>query len=134
MFDAISGFVPARGLRTRDGIAGALVTAVFLELISLASSYVYDKATKLSVIYGSLTVGLVFLYSTYLYASALLFETLGEDEAKLLPDLDVGEAILSGQFINFPVLVRVKEPASKGEREERDAFQQLEEVQRAAKP
>jgi len=60
-----------------------------------------------------------------------VIETLGEDEAKLLPDLDVGEALLSGQFINFPVLVRMKEPASQGEREERDAFQYLEEVQKA---
>ena len=66
-------FVPARGLDTRDGVAGALLTGVFLELISLASAFVYNKATSLSVIYGSLTVGLVFLYSTYLYASALLF-------------------------------------------------------------
>jgi YihY family inner membrane protein len=66
-------FVPARGLRIRDGIAGALVTAILLELISLASGFVFDKATKFSVIYGSLTVGLVFLYSMYLYASALLF-------------------------------------------------------------
>jgi Helicase HerA, central domain len=63
-----------------------------------------------------------------------VIETLGEDEAKLLPDLDVGEALLSGQFINFPVLVRMKEPASQGEREERDAFQHLEEVQRGGKP
>jgi hypothetical protein len=59
-----------------------------------------------------------------------VIETLGEDEAKLLPDLDVGEALLSGQFINFPVLVRVKEPASKGEREEEDAFVQLEAANR----
>jgi membrane protein len=66
-------FVPARGLRIRDGVAGALVTGVLLELISLASSFVFGKATKFSVIYGSLTVGLVFLYSMYLYASALLF-------------------------------------------------------------
>jgi hypothetical protein len=64
-----------------------------------------------------------------------VIETLGEDESKLLPDLDVGEALLSGQFINFPVLVRMKEPASKGEREEDDAFKQLEAVHRAsAKP
>jgi hypothetical protein len=63
-----------------------------------------------------------------------VIETLGEDEAKLLPDLDVGEALLSGQFINFPVLVRMKEPASQGEREERDAFQQLEEARAATKP
>jgi DNA helicase HerA-like ATPase len=60
-----------------------------------------------------------------------VIETLGEDEAKLLPDLDVGEALLSGQFINFPVLVRMKEPASKGEHEEEDAFQQLEKVQKS---
>lgn len=53
-------------------------------------------------------------------------ETLAEDEVRLLPDLDVGEAILSGQLINFPVLVRIKEPESKGEREEADAFESLE--------
>ncbi|WP_299488605.1 ATP-binding protein, partial [Acaryochloris sp. IP29b_bin.137] len=61
-------------------------------------------------------------------------ESLGEDEAKMLPDLDVGEAILSGQLINFPVLVRIKKPQSSGEREERDAFEVLEEANRAAKP
>ncbi|MCC7352822.1 MAG: ATP-binding protein [Anaerolineae bacterium] len=58
-----------------------------------------------------------------------VIETLGEDEARILPDLDVGEAILSGQLINFPVLVRMKPPESKGEREERDAFESLEEIQ-----
>ena len=55
-----------------------------------------------------------------------VIETLGEDDARMLPDLDRGEAILSGQFINFPVLVKVKWPESKGEREEDDAFVQLE--------
>ena len=59
-----------------------------------------------------------------------VIETLGEDEAQLLPDLDVGEALLSGQLINFPVLVRIKAPASKGEREEEDAFAALEAIQR----
>lgn len=49
-------------------------------------------------------------------------ESLGEEEAKMLPDLDVGEALLSGQLINFPVLTRIKEPVAKGEREEEDAF------------
>ena len=57
-----------------------------------------------------------------------VIETLGEDEARMLPDLDVGEALLSGQLINFPVLVRIKEPESKGEREEKDAFEALEEA------
>ncbi len=64
-----------------------------------------------------------------------VIETLGEDDAHMLPDLDVGEAILSGQLTNFPVLVRMKAPASKGEREETDAFEALEQMQlRAAAP
>jgi Predicted ATPase len=52
-------------------------------------------------------------------------ESLGEDDAKMLPNLDVGEALLSGQLINFPVLVKVKPPASQGEHEEEDAFEAL---------
>ena len=65
-------FVPARGLRVRDGVVGAIVTALLLQLISLASAWIYEKTTELSVIYGSLTAVLVFLYSLYLFASALL--------------------------------------------------------------
>jgi len=59
-----------------------------------------------------------------------VIESLGEDEAKLLPDLDKGEAVLSGQLINFPVLVKMKPPKSQGEREEKDAFKALEEAHR----
>jgi membrane protein len=66
-------FVPARGIGFRHGLAGAFVTAILAQLITLASGYVYDKTTKLSVIYGTLTAALVFLYSVYLYSSALLF-------------------------------------------------------------
>ena len=65
-------FVPARGLRVRDGLAGAMVTALLLLLISLAAGWIYEKTTRLSVVYGSLTAALVFLYSMYLYSSALL--------------------------------------------------------------
>lgn len=60
-----------------------------------------------------------------------VIESLGEDEARLLPDLDVGEALISGQLINFPVLVRIKPPESQGEREEEDAFKALEEAYRS---
>ncbi len=60
-----------------------------------------------------------------------VIESLGEDEARLLPDLDVGEALLSGQLINFPVLVRIKPPESQGEREEEDAFKALEDAHRS---
>ncbi len=59
-------------------------------------------------------------------------ESLGEDDARMLPDLDKGEAILSGEFISFPVLVKVKPPESRGEREETDAFVALEEMRTQA--
>ena len=65
-------FVPARRLRFGDALAGAIVTAILLLAISLASSWLLGRAAKLSVVYGSLTAALVFLYSVYLYASALL--------------------------------------------------------------
>ena len=52
-------------------------------------------------------------------------ESLGEEETRLLSDLDVGEALLSGQMVNFPVLVRMKPPKSQGEREETNAFEYL---------
>jgi len=66
-------FVPARGIRSRHAVAGAVVTAVLLLGISLLSSWIYTKTTRLSLVYGSLTAALVFLYSVYLYACAVLF-------------------------------------------------------------
>jgi membrane protein len=66
-------FVPTRRIRFADAVAGALVTAVLLLAISLASGWVYTRANHLSLVYGSLTAALVFLYSVYLYACAVLF-------------------------------------------------------------
>src|SRR5205807_9499155 len=66
-------FVPSRRLRRVDALAGAVTTSVLLLGISLASSRIYSGVTRLSVVYGSLTAALVFLYSMYLYASALLY-------------------------------------------------------------
>lgn len=54
-----------------------------------------------------------------------VIESLGEEEVRLLSDLDVGEALLSGQMVNFPLLVRMKRPVSQGEREETNAFANL---------
>ena len=65
-------FVPARRLKIGDALAGAIVTAVLLLTISLVSGVIYDRTRNLSAVYGSLTVALIFLYSVYLYASALL--------------------------------------------------------------
>ena len=65
-------FVPARRLKLGDALAGAIVTAFLLLVISLVSGVIYERTRSLSVIYGSLTVALIFLYSVYLYASALL--------------------------------------------------------------
>jgi len=66
-------FVPAAHLRFSDALAGAVVTAVLLLGVSLASGLLYAKTTKWSLIYGSLTSVLVFLYSVYLCANVLLF-------------------------------------------------------------
>ena len=66
-------FVPTRRLRRTDALAGAVTTAVLLLAVSFASGRIYDNVNRLSVVYGSLTSALVFLYSVYLYASALLF-------------------------------------------------------------
>ena len=60
-----------------------------------------------------------------------VMETLGEDDARMLPDLDKGEAILSGQMINFPVLVKMKPPMSREEHTEENAFEALEKVHKA---
>jgi DNA helicase HerA-like ATPase len=61
-----------------------------------------------------------------------VIESLGEDDVRMLPDLDVGEALFSGQFISFPVLAKVKEPVSRGEREESDAFVDLQKAHQAS--
>jgi len=67
-------FVPARRLRISDALAGAIVTALLLLAISLASGMIFErvKSLRISVVYASLTSALVFLYSVYLAASALL--------------------------------------------------------------
>lgn len=59
-------------------------------------------------------------------------ESLGEDDARMLPDLDKGEAILSGEFISFPVLVKMKFPQSQSQLDETDAFVQLEDMRTQA--
>ena len=66
-------FVPAANLTVRDSLAGAIVTAVLMLAITLASELVHSNTTEWSLIYGSLTSLLVFLYAVYLYAAALLF-------------------------------------------------------------
>jgi membrane protein len=67
-------FVPARRLRIGDALAGAIVTALLLLAISLVSGIIFERVRNLSVsvVYASLTSALVFLYSVYLAASALL--------------------------------------------------------------
>ena len=67
-------FVPARRLQVGDALAGAIITALLLLSISLVSGIIFDrvKSLSVSVVYASLTSALVFLYSVYLAASALL--------------------------------------------------------------
>jgi len=47
-------------------------------------------------------------------------ETLAEDDARILPNLTVGEALVSGQCIRFPVMIRVRESRTRGTYEEED--------------
>jgi uncharacterized BrkB/YihY/UPF0761 family membrane protein len=65
--------IPAKRPRVSDAIAGAVVGALLLLVIALAAGFIYAHATKWSFIYGSLTSVFVFLYSVYLFASAMLF-------------------------------------------------------------
>jgi uncharacterized BrkB/YihY/UPF0761 family membrane protein len=65
--------VPAKRPPFADALAGAILTALLLLVLSLAAGFVYSHVTKWSFIYGSLTSVFVFLYSVYLFASAVLF-------------------------------------------------------------
>ncbi len=47
-------------------------------------------------------------------------ETMGEGEAGALPNLNTGEALLSGSFTRIPVMVRVEKSVSEGKHEEED--------------
>lgn len=47
-------------------------------------------------------------------------ESLGAEDAKLLPDLATGEALITGECVRFPVLVQVEKPRSTGRHEEED--------------
>jgi DNA helicase HerA-like ATPase len=47
-------------------------------------------------------------------------ETMGEDEARALPNLNTGEALLSGLFTRIPVTVRVEKGIAEGKHEEED--------------
>jgi len=49
-----------------------------------------------------------------------VIESLGEDDVRLLPDLSTGDALLSGQFVRFPVVVHVEPGKAEGRYEEED--------------
>jgi len=49
-----------------------------------------------------------------------VIETVGEEEARFMQDLDRGEALISGQCVQCPVMTRIKPPHSQGEKQEKD--------------
>jgi membrane protein len=85
--------IPAKRPARSSALAGALLTALLLLAISFAAGFVYSHATKWSVIYGSLTSVFVFLYSVYLFASAVLFGAAFATEWSRPPEPDP-EALL----------------------------------------
>src|SRR5581483_944958 len=114
-----------RNLADRQGLShterGAAVAAVVAVVEKWAVHFCPLFHNRAGILRFRLRLG----YTQRIYRNKVA-QSLGEDEAKMLPDLDVGEALLSGQLINFPVLVRIKPSESKGEREEEDAFKYLE--------
>jgi hypothetical protein len=47
-------------------------------------------------------------------------ESIGEEDARMLPDLATGEALITGECIRFPMLAKIEMPKSKGKHEEED--------------
>src|SRR5581483_11830821 len=47
-------------------------------------------------------------------------ESIGEKDARILPDLATGEALITGECIRFPMLAKIEMPKSKGKHEEED--------------
>lgn len=99
-------FVPSRRVGLRDTIAGGITTGVLLIAISAASAWLYDSVANWSTVYGSVTAVFVFLYSVYLYASALLVGAVVADAWSAPPPegpgtplkQQIGDAVL-GLFV-----------------------------------
>lgn len=54
-----------------------------------------------------------------------VIETLGEDDVELLPELAIGEALITGQITRFPILAKITPPISRGYREEQDLIKEV---------
>ncbi len=52
-------------------------------------------------------------------------ESIGEEDVQLLPDLAVGEALITGQCVRFPVLAHITQPRSRGKYEEEDFIKEF---------
>jgi len=59
-------------------------------------------------------------------------ETMGEDEARALPNLNTGEALLSGLFTRIPVMVRVEKSISEARTRKRTSWGTWPTTKRAA--
>jgi len=54
-----------------------------------------------------------------------IVETLGKEDAALLQELQIGEALISGQIVRFPLLAKIKPPISRGLHEEEDLIKYI---------
>jgi DNA helicase HerA-like ATPase len=52
-------------------------------------------------------------------------ESIVEEDAQLLPDLAIGEALITGQCVRFPILAHISQPRSKGKYEEEDFIKEF---------
>jgi DNA helicase HerA-like ATPase len=54
-----------------------------------------------------------------------VIESIGEDDARILPDLATGEALITGECVRFPILAKIEMPKSKGRHEEEDFIKEF---------
>lgn len=52
-------------------------------------------------------------------------ESIGEEDARILPDLATGEALVTGECVKFPMLIKVELPESRGKYEEEDFIKEF---------
>jgi membrane protein len=100
-------FVPARRIRPRDALAGAIVTALTIWGATKILALIFSDFSRYNLIYGSLAGVMTFLFFVYVVALLLLFGAEFAYAWSLPPDDEPGPplrarvgAIVRGLFVH----------------------------------
>lgn len=100
-------FVPARRIRPRDALAGAIVTALTIWGATKILALIFGDFSRYNLIYGSLAGVMTFLFFVYVVALLLLFGAEFAYAWSLPPDDEPGpplrsrvEGIVRGLFVH----------------------------------